>query len=385
MTDAVTQQKEAAQAPDETRLGGSRAAPAARIETLDICRGLAILAVLFIHVSGHFLPVLHPAKSLAPRSWAWYGLVVPNQAAQWAVPCFLMLSAFVNGLGLMRGGDLSRYARRRIQTALLPYLWWSGVFLLTGRFLLHRQISLAPDHVWTLLWTGKAAYHLYFFVLVLEMYLLLPILRPLFRRRPPFWQIALPALALQACLYFANRYLFYRAFEGTILWHILPVALGLWLMGRAGRLDAVLNRGRWAAGVAALAALSVYLPLAIAAQLPHSAINTMWYQFASWGYTASFSLLMLALAGSLGRNRFTALLAFLGAESLAIYVMHPFAIYGLDTLGMLHRLSTAPTMLLYYSACLLLPLLLSWLWKTIKRRIVPAGVPAGVSESGPSR
>ena len=79
--------------------------PTGRLESLDICRGIAILAVLFIHVSGHFLPTLHPPKSHTPPSAAWYALALPNLDSQWAVPCFLMLSAFANTLSLARNPD----------------------------------------------------------------------------------------------------------------------------------------------------------------------------------------------------------------------------------------------------------------------------------------
>ena len=115
----------------DTRLDGVKPAPP-RLSQLDVCRGLAILAVLFIHVSGHFLPVLHPAKSPHPPTWAWYALAIPNAASAWAVPCFLMLSAFVNAQSLGRSGDVGKYARRRVQTALLPYVLWSGVYIVVN-------------------------------------------------------------------------------------------------------------------------------------------------------------------------------------------------------------------------------------------------------------
>ena len=355
--------KEAAaeQEARETTPGGGRTAPA-RMEALDICRGLAILAVLFIHVSGHFLPALHPPKSPQPPSWAWYALAVPNQAAQWAVPCFLMLSALVNAGSLARGGDTGRYARRRVQTALLPYVLWSGVYLVVDSLLSHRPLP-GPVHAARLLLTGGAHFHLYFFVLVLELYVLLPLLLPLFARRPPLWAVALGAALLQGAVYGLNRFVFLHRFQTTILWDILPVALGLWLWSQSPRWPEVFRRGRWPALALTVAALGVYVPLALAVLLPPAHINTALYQFAQWGFAAGTSFLVLALARALRAGRLTALLGYLGAESLALYVMHPLAISLLDKAGLNRHLGAGLGFVLYYAACLLLPLGAAWVWR----------------------
>jgi len=234
-----------------------------RLPQIDICRGLAILAVLFIHVSGHFLTVLHPPKSAAPPGWAWDVLAVANQCSLWAVPCFLMLSGLVNAQSLARSGDVGSYFRRRVQTALLPYLLWSGVYLAV-HFAFGTLHHLTLGHIARALLSGTAHYHLYFFVLVLEMYALLPLLRPLFRRRPPFWAVATGAAALQMVVYGLNRFVLLHRFQPTIFWDILPVALGLWLFSQSGDWEGKLQqRGRWGAGLVTVAGLLVYEPLAL--------------------------------------------------------------------------------------------------------------------------
>jgi peptidoglycan/LPS O-acetylase OafA/YrhL len=368
----MAQEVAAGQTGPETRLDGGRAAPL-RLGSLDVCRGLAILVVVFIHVSGHFLPALHSTRAHAPPGGAWYALAVPNQDAQWAVPCFLMLSAFVNALSLARGNDVERYVKRRVQTALVPYVLWSGVYIVVDTLLSHRPFP-GPLHIIKLLLTGTAHFHLYFFVLVLEMYVLLPLLVLLFQKRPPFWAVVLGAVVLQAAVYVFNRHWFTTHHKplltGTILWDILPVALGLWLFGQSARWPEIFRRGVWGAGAVTLAALAVYTPLAVAAMLPHAHINTAEYQFGQWGYTAGMSFLMLALAGALGRGALTAILGYLGAESLAIYVMHPLAILFLDKLGLNKTAGAGAGLVIYYASCLALPLGAAWAWKWGKKAMV---------------
>ena len=112
-----------------------------------------------------------------------------------------------------------------------------------------------------------------------------------------------------------------------------------------------------------VAALLVYEPLALhLLAFPKQHINTFLYQVGQWGYTAGMSVLVLALAFALGRNHFSRLLAYFGAQSLAIYVMHPLAILALDKLGVSHRLGAGAELALYYAACLALPLAAVWVW-----------------------
>ena len=370
--------------PNETLPDETLPAPKTigRLGSLDICRGIAILAVLFIHVSGHFLPALHSAKSHTPPSWAWYALAVPNLDSQWAVPCFLMLSAFANALSLSRTPDIARYARRRLQTAVLPYVIWSGVYVAVN-FVLGTQHHMSIGHVVKLLLTGTAEFHLYFFVLVIEMYILLPLLMPLFQRRPAFWAVALGAVVLQGIIYGFNRFVLLHRFQTTIFWDILPVALGLWLWSQRERWPAIFRRGLWPAMAVTLAAFAVYTPLGVKTLLPPAHLNTAVYQGGQWVFTAGMSFLVLALAEALVRSRLALvrsrlalLLSYLGAESLAIYVMHPLAIISLDKLGA-KALGAGAGLIVYYALCLGLPLAAVRIWHLRK-------APLGESELGGS-
>ncbi len=342
-----------------------------RLEALDICRGIAILAVLFIHVSGHFLPALHPPKSHTPPSWAWYVLAVLNVDALWAVPCFLMLSAFANALSLSRTPDLARYVKRRLQTAVVPYLIWSAVYMALN-FVLGMLHHLTLGRIARLLLTGTAEFHLYFFVLVIELYVLLPLLLPLFQRRPALWTVALGAVVLQAVVYGLNRFVMPHHFQTTVLWDILPVVLGLWLWSQLGRWPDIFKRGLWPALAMTLAALVIYTPLGAATSAPQTPAGlamyhqlgkqfTAVYQGGEWIFTAGMSFLVLVGAGALVKSRAAEVLSYLGAESLAIYVMHPLAIIALDKLGT-KALGAGAGLVVYYALCLGLPLAAVRVW-----------------------
>jgi len=298
---------------------------------------------------------------------------VPNLDAQWAVPCFLMLSAFANALSLSRTPDLTRYARRRLQTAVVPYMIWSGVYIAIN-FALGTLHHLSLGHVVKLLLTGTAEFHLYFFVLVIELYMLLPLLMPLFQRRPAFWSVALGAVALQAAVYYLNRFVLLHRFQTTILWDILPVALGLWLWSQLGRWPDIFRRGLWAAAIT-LAAFAVYTPLGIKTLLPPAHLNTAVYQAGQWVFTSGMSFLVLTLAEALVQSKLAPLLTYLGAESLAIYVMHPLAIIALDKLGANKALGAGLGFVVYYALCLGLPLAVVRVWHLGRAALGGSGAP----------
>ena len=225
-----------------------------------------------------------------------------------------------------------------------------------------------------MLLTGTAEFHLYFFVLVIELYLVLPLLLPLFQRRPPFWVVALGAVGAEAVVYVLNRFVLLHGFQTTIVWDILPVALGLWLWSQAGRWPEIFKRGLWPALGATAAALLVYANLGIKTLLPGAHINTAVYQASQWIFAAGMSFLVLVLSNALTKSRLTAIFSYLGAESLGIYVMHPLAIIALDRLGA-KSLGAGLGLVVYYAACLSLPLAAAWVWKSGKRALAGSRPP----------
>ena len=163
-------------------------------------------------------------------------------------------------------------------------------------------------------------------------------------------------------------------FQTTILWDILPVALGLWLWSQLKCWPDIFRRGRWPVLAVTLTTLVIYTPLGAAGHdyaplAPFSIILyhhfgkgfTAVYQAGQWVWTAGMSFLMLAGAEALIKSRAAALLSYLGAESLAIYVMHPLAIIALDKLGA-KALGAGAGLIVYYALCLTLPLAAVRVW-----------------------
>lgn len=324
------------------------APPAARLAWLDTFRGVAIVAVVLIHV----LPRVF--GQLATGSKTWYVLAAAHRLCFFAVPGFLLLSTLVNTASLLRKPDLRRYARARVLGVVWPYVVWSALYIAYQRWLTPAGYSLYDvPHA---LWYGKAWPPLYFMVVLIQLLVLLPLLAPVARAWPGFGAVCLGALALTSAAWYLNVRL-HLSYPGSfVLWYVPPIAIGLWLAGRGRAPDVALRRALpWAAAVAAIAAVAyVAIYLRVALRLPVPRFSA---QPAEWLYVSAASLLVLALCERWGRDgRAGDALRLLGDVSLQIYLAHPFVLIALDRLDAAHRLGPAAMLVVYTSLSLALPL-----------------------------
>ena len=170
---------------------------------MDYFRGLAILEVVLHHSSG------------AARRYAEDGstvllfLNILNRVLHFAVPGFLFLSAAVLTRSLLAKPDYKRYFWRRVVRGAWPYVLWTLLYLLWSAWLGDRPWNelLRPDKWQLWLGYGKGNYHLYFLLVALESYVLLPLLLPLARARIRISAALALGLAVQIGIYWANKYL----------------------------------------------------------------------------------------------------------------------------------------------------------------------------------
>lgn len=136
----------------------------ARIGEVDLLRGIAILAVIGIHASMNFSPLL-------PADIPTLALIALNTALQFAVPLFIFISGFV--LSLRHHGQFSKaafYSRRAY--AILPQYALFSIIYLVGKAAFYGPVGLFQA-AYDLL-TAGSSYHLWFIAVIAELYLLYP-------------------------------------------------------------------------------------------------------------------------------------------------------------------------------------------------------------------
>lgn len=196
-------------------------APTARNAYIDTLRGWSIVGVVCVHFAGSF--VTTDSHAWSPSFYLGLSL---NQIFSFAVPLFLFLSGLLAGLS-RRQGSLIEYYRDRLWRIGVPYLLVSiaAFFLLNHHAAWSALPGLGAKFTW--LWQRVLFYGveptLYFIPLVLELYLLQPVLKAL----PGWLHQLIPALSpmraalLLAALFLAlHIWLGLRCSAGTLDYYI---------------------------------------------------------------------------------------------------------------------------------------------------------------------
>ena len=274
-------------------------------------------------------------SQLSPCGWSWCFIATINRLLQFAVPAFLLVSAYLNASSLRNGVSSSEsrissakaFVVRRVQSTLIPYLIASGIGLMV---ITHFHPSAIPlQHLCKMLIFGKCYYHLYFMALVFQLYVLLPFLVRMMHRSKPLWKVLAVAAAVQLVVYTINRcFLMQQNVASSLFWYILPVSLGLWLRFSSERTrSAFRSHGRCLCLVTAAAAM-LYLPIAILAMV--GPVDTFLCQTYNWIFSTAAALLLAVVSMRITGSHTGIWLASMGRRSLIIYLAHPFVIVALD-------------------------------------------------------
>lgn len=150
-----------------------------RIDEINFVRAIAIFAVLLIHVSSS----ARVTAEWGSKSYPIY--LLANQLGQFAVPLFIFISGlvlFYQYFDTWTWKQAIPFYKKRLKYIVVPYLIWSVFYYFFYQVL--RQQELAFDlskFLYNLAW-GRSGYHLYFMVIIIQFYLVFPLLITLMRK-----------------------------------------------------------------------------------------------------------------------------------------------------------------------------------------------------------
>ncbi|HIR25974.1 MAG TPA: acyltransferase [Candidatus Egerieimonas faecigallinarum] len=138
---------------------------------MDILNIAACFAVLVLHCSGTFF-------TYTPDS-VWKLSLLLQVLARWAVLVFLMLTG-ANLLSYCEKYSTAVFFRKRLLRTFLPFLLWSGIWLVWKVVNGQAQISGVRDVITA--FTSNGCQNIYwFFYMLFAIYLAIPVISPLFR------------------------------------------------------------------------------------------------------------------------------------------------------------------------------------------------------------
>lgn len=140
-----------------------------RIEKLDILRGLAILGVIFIHLTSDRL------NNFNFSEFSSYFFLLFNQLSRFCVPIFIILSGIGLTLSYNRKPEsYFKFLHKRLSKIIPLYLIFCIIYYCINLFKQHSGFDIIS--LIKCIFTGNASMHLYFVPLIIQLYLLFPLI-----------------------------------------------------------------------------------------------------------------------------------------------------------------------------------------------------------------
>ncbi|MEQ7051311.1 acyltransferase [Paenibacillus alvei] len=354
------------------------------ISSLSIYRAIAMMAVLCIHATSQTIKATQTTDSFVVYNFL-------NVFSKFAVPAFLLLTSFVMfynycDKGLTSWSSLKEFYTKRLKLILLPYVICSTCYFLLNHWLAYRSRGLGDTlqaYVVSLI-KGTAYTHLYYVIILIQFYLIFPVILYFFRSvKSAIWAIPI-GIALHWGFVIWNKLDLHIVYKGSLLvsysiYIMVGAFIGVYWNRIQGWFNALtpegIRRDRWITALVWLvwiAASLGHVQLWYATYKYGMRFNTLWYE-AAWNAHALLScVVLIQLSQYIERKfpeRFVKLITRFGDVSFGIYLIHPVILYLYRKipLGGGDSISYA----LYIGGGFLCAFLLSWAIVELCHRYIP--------------
>ncbi len=292
---------------------------------LDALRGFAILGVIGLHSLGN-----SARHYTVPKSVAWWFVMLSNRSLNFVVPLFLALSALLYAKAATERGSMpwGKFQAKRLPSILYPYLLWS--FIAFGFRLVAdggKANLLAPETFLPMLLWGKAMFHLYFLVILVQVVLLFPLLNAwVGRYSGKFPGLVAIACGAQFAAFLVQSQIKLPYPATTFLWYITPVIPAIWLGQHYKKfVDHPCRICMMTRNLLALISLALFMAVSYL-ELDNQPVNGLVSNTALQAYGLFSTLMFLGVAAqsTSAPTKIQRALGWIGQRSLAMYLIHPF-------------------------------------------------------------
>ena len=220
-----------------------------RVACYDVLRVAATFAVVALHLSAQ-----HWADTDI-YSTAWQAFNLYDSLVRWTVPVFVMIS----GVFFLAGTQsLRQILRKNVLRIVTAFIFWSVLYAAYAYFFNKCALSTAV----TLFFSGH--YHMWFLFMIVGLYLIVPLLRPIAQNETLLryflllalvFNFLLPQLGALLSLFSWPLYSSYLSLSGMLYYHFTLGFAAYFMLGRyLSRKELSPKAARWcyALGVAGL-------------------------------------------------------------------------------------------------------------------------------------
>lgn len=146
-----------------------------RLDELTIFRAIACLSVIMVHVSA----VPFDGSSAGNMALVFFGYL--NRAFKYTTPAFIFLSGFMQYYNYwQKPFDFAAFLKKRFGPIFWPYLAATSLYYTMQVAL--GSYGFTPIGFIKRLFLADANYHLYFVAIILQMYLMMPLIMGAFKK-----------------------------------------------------------------------------------------------------------------------------------------------------------------------------------------------------------
>jgi len=310
-----------------------------RLREFDILKGLSITAVVLIHVTSHGV------GNFDPTSISYFVYLVLNRLSQFAVPTFIFASSvllsYIHGDSFrnMTIEKLKTFYRKRFLRVIPPYLIWTLVYAVVKHIESNSSVALNLENYFNLLLKGDGYYHLYFVIVILQLYIFLPfIMYVVSHLNIKFHYVLLFSIGMQvACYYLYEGYLidYFPRATRLMIWYLAIILIGVWI---GINYETYCKKERYITAFVPIAMVSgifyayLYHLSNVGQHVPLRTLNLAWYI-----YVSSMPLLLLYISKKVNIRFFEKA----GQLSFGIFLMHPLLLF------IMNRMNVRVNVILY--------------------------------------
>ncbi|MEG6565767.1 acyltransferase [Thermoanaerobacterium saccharolyticum] len=290
-----------------------------RLDEVDVLKGISIIAVLMIHTTASAVSTLDKSSI----SYLIFAFI--NRFSQFAVPAFIFASSMLLMYNYGDSNDWKLFYKKRLKNVLMPYIVWTmiyGIYL----YVIYNEPLKSILTVENFLFGGMF-YHLYFIVIIVQLYILFPVLIYIYKIiNKNIYIILLSIIIFQMADILLFKYIISRYYPNSgnlFITYISLIIAGMYVGDNIQRWKKYYSK-KWLNLFFAVIVFG-YLFIDISLKVfANKQINFNLYNIYYYTFTLIASLFFFALSTKiLNHHMLSSLLIGTGKLSFGIYLSHP--------------------------------------------------------------